>query len=83
MLDPDILRDSQRYLRHYYCEPNRTCLMVFFEFRQKVGDNGTIIVAHKLYKEGKWGSPKSYDYESLIKCAELWREKRNETLETS
>jgi hypothetical protein len=57
--------------------------MVFFEFRQKVGDNGTIIVAHKLYKEGKWGSPKSYDYESLIKCAELWREKRNETLETS
>ncbi len=50
--------------------------MVFFEFRQKVGDNGTIIVAHKLYKEDKWGSPKSYDYESLIHFAEEWKKKK-------
>lgn len=69
-MDPDVLRDASEYLKEYYSDSDRKCKDILYEFRRKVGVDGTLIVIHKRYENG-WGQPTSYSYEDLQRVSKF------------
>jgi len=69
-MDPDVLRYASKFLKEYYSNSDRKCKDILYEFRQKVGEDGTLIVIHKRFENG-WGQPTSYSYEELKKVSKF------------